>query len=155
MEAVKICLSYPGYVPDFDKSIEAFWDREEKHIREWYLKQKKEDDLVISASPECIVKPMTDRLGIRLIGSDYDWKENRFTGPCMYGRHKSTCLIRNGMFLENVIDEFYSDSIYDTPLALCAEKAFLVKNKAREITPWPKVSELTKDRNFFKKIRLR
>lgn len=154
MDAALVCLSFPGYVPDFDKSIEAFWDREEKNVRQWYLNQKKEDDLIISASPECIVRPLADRLGVRLVGTDYNWKENRFTGPCMYGRHKAKYLINSGIFLSNVIDEFYSDSIYDTPLALCAETAFLVKNRAKVRVPWPKVSDLTKDKKFFKRIRL-
>ena len=32
---------------------------------------------------------------------------------------------------------FYSDSLADTPLALCAEKAHLVTNKATTVTDWP------------------
>ena len=36
-----------------------------------------------------------------------------------------------------MIDNFYSDSLADTPLALCAEKAHLVKNKARTVVDWP------------------
>ena len=36
-----------------------------------------------------------------------------------------------------MIDNFYSDSLADTPLALCAEKAHLVKNKASTVVDWP------------------
>ena len=41
------------------------------------------------------------------------------------------------------IDHFYSDSLSDTPIALCAEKAHLVKDKARTIVDWPDLDEET------------
>ena len=36
-----------------------------------------------------------------------------------------------------LIDYFYSDSLADTPLALCAEKAHLVTNNASTVIDWP------------------
>ena len=36
-----------------------------------------------------------------------------------------------------MIENFYSDSLADTPLALCAEKAYLVSNKATVVSDWP------------------
>ena len=36
-----------------------------------------------------------------------------------------------------VIDNFYSDSLADTPIALCAEKAHFVTNKAQTVSDWP------------------
>ena len=41
------------------------------------------------------------------------------------------------------IDNFYSDSLADMPLALCAEKAFLVSKKASTVTEWPELDEET------------
>ena len=42
-----------------------------------------------------------------------------------------------------VIDNFYSDSLADTPLALCAEKAHLVTKKATTVVDWPDLDSET------------
>ena len=42
-----------------------------------------------------------------------------------------------------MIDNFYSDSLADTPLALCAEKAYLVTKKASTVVDWPDLDEET------------
>ncbi len=41
------------------------------------------------------------------------------------------------------IDNFYSDSLSDTPIALCAEKAYLVKDNASTLTDWPDLDDET------------
>jgi len=38
---------------------------------------------------------------------------------------------------------FYSDSLADTPLALCAEKAHLVKDHATTVVDWPELDDQT------------
>ena len=47
-----------------------------------------------------------------------------------------------------VIDHFYSDSLADTPLALCAEKAHMVTNHTRTVIDWPEL-----DAETMKKVR--
>ena len=47
---------------DFDEQIERYWDKYEKRISAWYLAQKQPDDLIISASPACIIGPIAKRL---------------------------------------------------------------------------------------------
>ena len=42
-----------------------------------------------------------------------------------------------------VIENFYSDSLADTPLALCAEKAHLVTKKASTVVDWPDLDKET------------
>jgi hypothetical protein len=44
-----------------------------------------------------------------------------------------------------LIDNFYSDSLADTPLALCAEKAHLVTNNASTVVDWPDLDAETMD----------
>ena len=46
------------------------------------------------------------------------------------------------------IENFYSDSLSDTPIALCAEKAHLITNKAQKVNDWPDL-----DAETMKKIR--
>ena len=128
------------YIPDIDKEIEMFWDAKEGNISEWYLKQKRSDDLVISASPEFIIKPIARRLNINYIATELDMNTLKIIGRSCYGRQKVKAILDSGIFLNNNVEEFYSDSLSDTPLALCAEKAFLVKEKATEPVPWPELT---------------
>lgn len=48
----------------------------------------------------------------------------------MYAKEKAKYIFDHGF---PVIDNFYSDSLSDTPIALCAEKAHLVSDKARTV----------------------
>ena len=51
----------------------------------------------------------------------------------MYAREKAKYMIDRGF---PVMENFYSDSLADTPLALCAEHAHLVTNKATTVVDW-------------------
>ena len=42
-----------------------------------------------------------------------------------------------------VIENFYSDSLADTPIALCAEKAHMVTNRATTVVDWPSLDSET------------
>ena len=59
-------------VYDFDIQIERYWDKYVNRISAWYLAQKRSDDLIISASPDCIIGPITRRLGVNFIATEYD-----------------------------------------------------------------------------------
>lgn len=139
-------VSFLKYIPDIDKEVKAFWEKNEKRIADWYLKQKKSDDLIISAAPEFFLKPIAEKLQVQLIGSQIDKKTGKITGHSCYGREKVKYIISSDYFPKNQIDEFYSDSLTDAPLAYCAEKAFLVINKGKTIVPWPKMDSNEKKR---------
>ena len=127
-------FSYLTLIDDFDVQIERYWDKNEKKIAPWYLKQKKPDDLIISASPTCIIEPIAKRLGVNFIATEYDREFGVFLNNLMYAREKSKYILDHGF---PMIENFYSDSLADTPLALCAEKAYLVKDKASTVVDWP------------------
>ncbi len=129
-------FSFLTQVDDFEEQIEKFWDKNEHRISEWYLKQKRPDDLIISASPACIIGPIARRLGVNYVATEYDREYNVFVDNLMYAREKAKYIIDQGF---PVIENFYSDSLADTPLALCAEKAHLVTNKAQTVVDWPKL----------------
>ena len=137
--------SFLTYVDDFDVQIERYWDKNEHRISSWYLEQRKPDDLIISASPNCIIEPIARRLGVDYVGTDYDREFGVLLNNLMYAREKARYIIDHGF---PVIEHFYSDSLSDTPLALCAEQAHLVSNKARTVTDWPELDEATR-----KKVR--
>ena len=133
-------FQYLTLIDDFDKQIERYWDKNEKKIAAWYLAQKKDDDLIISASPTCIIEPIAKRLGVNYMATEYDRKFGVFLNNMMYAKGKAKYILDHGF---PMIENFYSDSLADTPLALCAEKAHLVTKKASVVTDWPDLDEKT------------
>ena len=127
-------FGYLTLVDDFDEQIERYWDKNEKRIASWYLAQKRPDDLIISASPNCVIDPIAKRLGVRYMATDFDREYGVFLNKMKYAKEKARYIIDQGF---PMIENFYSDSLADTPLALLAEKAHLVTNQANTVTDWP------------------
>ncbi|MCH5304078.1 MAG: HAD-IB family phosphatase [Ruminococcus sp.] len=115
-----------------ERDIAEFWKSHRKNIKQWYLNQQKDDDIIISASPEFLLKPICETLNIKhLIASNVDVNTGKYTGVNCHGEEKVR-LFREKFDVE--IDEFYSDSKSDTPLAKISKKPFLVKGNT--ILPW-------------------
>lgn len=144
-------FSFITGIDDIDQEVLDFWDANQDRISPWYLKQKRSDDLIISASPEFLLKPMADRLGVRMLATQMDKKTAKIIGYSCYGRQKVRKALIHQYYPEHNIDQFYSDSLADTPLALCADQAFLVKNKALEPVPWPELTAKQK-KKIMKKL---
>ncbi len=125
-------FSFLQRVPDIENWVEEFWDTHIKNIKTFYLNQQKPDDIIISASPEFLLTPICKRLGIEyLIASRVDKNTGFYKGQNCFGEEK---VYRFNEELGGHIDEFYSDSLSDTPLAKLADKAFLVKDEI--LIPW-------------------
>ena len=67
------------------------------------------------------------------MGSIVDKKTGKYSGPNCDNAEKVRRFYER--FPDGVIEEFYSDSLIDTPLARVAETAFLVKGD--DLLPWP------------------
>ena len=80
---------YLMLVDDCDELVERFWDKNEKRIAAWYLAQKEPDDLIISASPSCIIEPIARRLGVEYVATDYDRELGVLMNNLMYAQSKS------------------------------------------------------------------
>ena len=115
---------FTGYDPE--ALLEEFWDTHQHKLFPWYAgKQQREDDIIISASPEFLLKPICARLGIRhLIASRVDPKTGRYTGKNCHGPEKVVRL-KEEMGI-TACENFYSDSYSDQPLAEIAENACIV-----------------------------
>ncbi|MCR5402934.1 MAG: haloacid dehalogenase-like hydrolase [Butyrivibrio sp.] len=133
-------FSFLGEIDDFDEQIEKYWDAHETDISAWYLRQSRPDDLIISASPTCVIAPIAKRLGVKFVATEYDRETGVFVDNLMYAKGKSRYIFDNDFPL---IENFYSDSLSDTPLALCAEKAYLVTDRAKKVVEWPHLDENT------------
>ena len=82
---------------------------------------------------------------MRFMATDFDREYGVFLNKMKYAREKARYIIDQGF---PMIENFYSDSLADTPLALLAEKAHLVTNKASTVVDWPELDEKT-----MKKVR--
>ena len=114
-------------IKDIHTELEIFWSKNFKKIYPWYLEQKKNDDVIISASPEFLLKIPCDKLGIGcLIASMVDMKTGNYSGLNCKGKEKVKRFRQ--LYPEAVPDSFYSDSLSDLPMAKIVKKAFLIKN---------------------------
>lgn len=127
---------YESFLPKIDREtyLEDFWKVNVKKIKKFYLDNQKEDDIIISASPVFIVKPCTDKLGIKyLYASNVDPDTGKYDGINCHGAEKVRRFEEAGFKREDV-DEFYSDSLSDTPLAEISKAPFIVDGD--ELIPW-------------------
>lgn len=139
-------------IDDLEQEVRDFWEANRGRISPWYLAQKRPDDVIVSASPEFLLRPIADELGVRLIGTQMDLKTARIIGYSCYGRQKVRRVLRSQFFPDESIQNFYSDSLSDTPMALCAERAFLLTRKATKPVPWPKLTPGRK-KKIMKKLK--
>ena len=118
---------------DSEKILPDFWDLHEKNIFKWYYDNHLEDDIIISASPEFLLAPICERLGIKnMMASRVDSKTGKFASPNCRSEEKVKRLYEK--YGKVHIDNFYSDSEKDLPLARLADKAFYIKKG--EVTNW-------------------
>ena len=110
---------------DIQKDVDDFWAKNSCKIKKFYLEQQKEDDVIISASPEFLLSPICKNLGIKhLIASKVDCHSGKYRGINCHGKEKVRRFYEK--FKDCEIEEFYSDSKSDTPMAEISKKAFLV-----------------------------
>lgn len=127
-------FSFLKRLDDVEREVKEFWTSHRQNLMDWYLKQKRDDDLFISASPEFLLKPIAEELGVRLIATKMDPQNGIIRGR---NCHDSEKVVRfREEYPGEKIEAFYSDSLSDTPLAELAERAYLVKKEI--LSPWPK-----------------
>ena len=126
-------FSFLPRLGDVDAVIRGFWDEYRGNLEPWYLAQKRPDDVIISASPEFLLRPICAELGVTLIGTRMAKETGLIDGENCHDAEKVRRF--NAEFPDAHVDSFYSDSLADTPMARLADKAFLVKRG--ELSPWP------------------
>ena len=76
-------------IDDVTGEVKTFWEKNMKKIYPWYLKQKRSDDVIISASPEFLLKLPCQQLQTdRLIASRVDPHTGEFQGLNCKGSEK-------------------------------------------------------------------
>lgn len=120
-------FSFIKYIDNLDDYINDYVLKNQHRIKKFYLEQKKDNDVIISASFDFIVKPFCEKLGIKyIIATKYDIKKGIIIGNNCKGREK---VIRfKEIFNNKEVNEAYSDSLSDIPMFNLAKKAYLVKD---------------------------
>jgi phosphatidylglycerophosphatase C len=124
---------YLRLVPDVFEEVERFWLTHDQNLKDWYFAIKREDDLIISASPEFLLLPLMNRLELSMLASRVTPETGLYEGLNCHGEEKVRRM--REAYPETQIDSFYSDSMNDLPLAKLARKAYMVKGD--ELSPFP------------------
>ncbi len=126
-------FSFLNRIDNVEQLVIDFWDIHFKQIEPWYLEQKEADDLIISASPEFLLQPAADKLGVQLIATHMDPYSGKIIGLNCHDTEKVRRFL--AVYNKDDVDAFYSDSLSDEPMAKLAKNAFLVHE--HECSEWP------------------
>ena len=119
-------------VPDVEGEMRAFWATHERNIGGPC--RPAPGDVVISASPEFLLRDVCANRGLELLASRVDPHTGRVLGPNCSGEEKVRRFRKR--YPQARIERFYSDSHNDDPLANLAERAYFVSLRTRELRSW-------------------
>ena len=127
---------YLALVPNVDEAVRAFWDENAKLIGPPAMPcDPLPGDVIVSASAEFLLRSICESRGWLLIGTVLDPKTGEQTGIDCYGEEKVR-RFRERFGEDASIENWYSDSTSDAPMARLARNAFLVKPGGTK--PWPR-----------------
>lgn len=125
-ELKEFIFSFLKNFKNIDEIVKEFWKNHESKIKNFYLEKKHNQDIIISASPEFLLKPICQKLKVKdLIASDVDKTTGKFNKPNNRGEAKVKVFYEKYPNAE--IMEMYSDSLHDKPLLDLAKKSYFVK----------------------------
>lgn len=125
---LSVLESFVLFVPCKKKFIVRFWDKNFKHIKSWYLSQRSNEDVVISASPLYLVEEACHRLGVTCFATNYSPETFLSKSPHCWGSVKVDVYRQN--FGDTPIEKFYTDSMSDLPLLEMAHEGYFVKGNS-------------------------
>ncbi len=125
--------AYLRDIPNVPDEVERFWNANMQHMHAWYLKAHQSDDVVLSASPVFLIRPALERLGVKhIFGSPMNFETCLYEGERCHGEGKVRYF--KNAFDDAQIENFYSDSHSDDPMARISRQAWLVKGEL--LTAW-------------------
>lgn len=112
-------------IDNIELMINNFWELNYKKIKKWYFKKNHSNDIIISASPEFLLKNVVENLGaMKLIATIVDPKTGKFLSENCYGEEK---VKRLSIEMPNiVVKEAYTDTFSDEPIIKLAKNGYLV-----------------------------
>lgn len=118
-------FSYLKRIDNPDKYVKDFWKQNKIKIKDWYIKQQEKTDVIISASPEFLLKPLEKEMNFKVIATKVNKQTGKFESLNCHDYEK---IKRYEELYKKKIKRFYSDSIKaDKPMLEYAEEAYLVE----------------------------
>ena len=118
-------FSFLKRIDNVDDYIEDFWKSHRKKIKQWYKNQQEKTDVIISASPEFLLKPLEKKEHFTVIATKVDKKTGVFNSK---NCHDSEKIRRYEEKYNKKIKKFYTDSIKaDKPMLEYAKEGYIVK----------------------------
>ncbi len=122
----QVAFSFLNEIEDINHELVVFWTSHARKVEPWYKRQQRSDDVIISASPEFLLRPIVDRLGVKsLIGTRMDTNTGHISGENCRAVEKVK-RFKNSNFFQPV-EVAYSDSLSDMPLFKLAKRAYVVR----------------------------
>lgn len=138
-ELKEYVFSYVKKINNLDDFINEYVKTHTKNIKGWYIKQKKDNDLIVSASLDFYLLPLCKELNIKnVICTKYDIKNGKMIGKNCHDLEKVNRI--NKEYGKIKVENGYSDSKSDLPILELAKKAYMVKDN--------KVTLLKKNNKF-------
>lgn len=126
-----IYFSFVKYFNNIDEIVLDFWKTKNYKLKEFYLANKKDNDVIVSASPEFLLKPVSKKYGFKLLATKVDKKTGKLLSNNCHDKEKVTRLKEIGI---EKCNNFYSDSLSDYPCTLISKNSFIVKKD--KLIPW-------------------
>ena len=126
-------FSYLNRLESTEQTVQDFWAENADKVESWYLQQRDTDDLILSASPEFLLQPIAEKLGVRLLATPMNPYTGKIEGRNCHDIEKVRRF--REAYPGETVEAFYSDSLSDSPMAELADRAYLVRGSER--IPWP------------------
>ena len=113
-------------IDNVDKRVDEFWVISKKKIKQWYKNDLAPHKVIISASPEFLLRPVAGEINsMRIIASPVVKRTGEFKGLNCYGAEKVRRLEES--YPHSFIQNTYSDSLSDLPMLKLAQNPYIVK----------------------------
>lgn len=126
----KLVKDYIADISDLEDIVSEFWDKHEHKIKPFYLRQQRDDDVIISSSPGILLDEIFKRIGVKhSICSEINPETGALEYVCF--RENKAMAFKN-KYPGVKLDKFYTDSVNDLPLLELANEAYMVKGNRVE-----------------------
>ena len=113
-------------INNIDNLVNAFWKKYYFKIKKWYLENNHENDIIISASPEFLLKKIAIKLKVYdLIATSVNKNSGKLESQNCYGEEKVNMLKQK--YKNMKFDKCYTDSLSDIPILNLAKNGYIVK----------------------------
>lgn len=111
-----------------------FWNKNINKLKDNLINNLTDKDIIITGSPDFLMNTIKDKLNVKIISTKVNLKTKKIEFLCL-GNNKVK--IFKELYPNEIINNFYTDSLNDSPLMEISKNVYLVKkNKINFIKNW-------------------